>query len=43
MLERHADGSADESKRLWALYMLELWDQAFIGQVSARDEYGLVA
>jgi asparagine synthase (glutamine-hydrolysing) len=30
MLERHGAGAADESKRLWALYVLELWHRDFV-------------
>lgn len=35
MLERHLSGTSDESKRLWALYMLELWHREFVDRTPA--------
>jgi asparagine synthase (glutamine-hydrolysing) len=30
MLARHASGNDDDAKRLWSLYMLELWHREFV-------------
>jgi hypothetical protein len=30
MLDRHHSGKTDETKRLWALFVLELWHREFI-------------
>lgn len=35
LLGRHCDGTADESKRLWALFVLELWNREFVDGAQA--------
>jgi asparagine synthase (glutamine-hydrolysing) len=35
MLARHSAGQCDESKRLWALFMLELWHREFVDAAPA--------
>lgn len=35
MLDRHLSAQADESKRLWALFMLELWHREFVDDLPA--------
>ena len=35
ILERQAAGADAESKRVWALYMLELWHREFVDQAPA--------
>jgi asparagine synthase (glutamine-hydrolysing) len=30
MLDRHHSGQSDETKRLWALFVLELWHREFV-------------
>jgi hypothetical protein len=37
MLDRHLSGARDESKRLWALYMLELWHREFVDSTHVRS------
>lgn len=43
LLDRHAHGTADESKRLWALFMLELWHREFVDRASAPLALGAAA
>jgi asparagine synthase (glutamine-hydrolysing) len=43
LLHRHGTGAADESKRLWSLYMLELWHREFVDPVPAPVELVSVA
>jgi asparagine synthase (glutamine-hydrolysing) len=43
MLERHCAGTADESKRLWALYVLELWHRDFVDAGAASPELAQAA
>jgi asparagine synthase (glutamine-hydrolysing) len=43
LIARHRDGVADESKRLWALFMLELWHREFVDGAAAPAVLGAVA
>ena len=43
LLDRHAAGTGDESKRLWALFMLELWHREFVDQATAPLALGAAA
>jgi asparagine synthase (glutamine-hydrolysing) len=35
MIARHQSGAADESKRLWSLFMLELWHREYVDRTAA--------
>jgi asparagine synthase (glutamine-hydrolysing) len=37
MLSRHFEGREDESPRIWALLISELWHRAFVDQVPTVD------
>jgi asparagine synthase (glutamine-hydrolysing) len=39
LIEDHAEGRADNGRRLWILFQLELWHRMFVeGTFSATDE-----
>lgn len=38
LLDRHLEGSSDESLRLWALVMLELWHREFVDEFERVSE-----
>jgi asparagine synthase (glutamine-hydrolysing) len=43
LIDRHARGADEETKPLWALYMLELWHNEFVDRVRPCDELQAVA
>jgi asparagine synthase (glutamine-hydrolysing) len=43
MLARHRAGTSDEGKRLWALFVLELWHREFVDQGSVPETLLAVA
>ncbi len=43
MLDRHLAGTHDESKRLWSLFMLELWHREFTDSASRRGALEVAA
>lgn len=43
MLDRHRAGTAEEGKRLWALFMLELWHREFVDEAAAPNALAVAA
>ena len=43
MLDRHQSGRSDETKRLWALFVLELWHREFVDGAPSSNEIQEVA
>ena len=37
MLARHRAGTADEGKRIWSLFVLELWHREFVDHGSVSE------
>ena len=41
MLDRHAAGADEETKPLWALFMLELWHREFVDRLARATSFSV--